>query len=187
MSWLPFAIAAWVTMGLELGFRDALQLGDVAIAPSFAMILLAYVCLWASPASGLVGAMVIGAALDLTRTIPFEGGLEIVVLGPHALGSLLAGYTVITLRALMFRKNMLSLGFLSAIAAALASLAALALVEARSIYDPIMLRPALPALGEALGSAVYTGLIAMLLAPILNVLRPLFDFEDAKRGAFRIQ
>jgi cell shape-determining protein MreD len=187
VSWLPFAIAAWLALGLELGFADALQLGTVNVTPSFAMVLLAFVCLWSSPAAGMVAALILGVALDLTRTVSFEGGREIAVLGPNALGCLLAAYTVVTLRALMFRKNVLSLGFLAAIAAGLKSLVALALLEARSIYDPVMLDPALPALGQALGSAVYTGVVAMLLAPFLNLLRPLFDFHDAKRGAFRIQ
>lgn len=187
MNWLVFVIAAWVSFGLEFGLRDALQLGELNISPHFAVILLVFVAMWAAPGAALSASVIIGIGLDLFYQLKLDDGSDVVVIGPHALGCLLAGYAVINMRALMFRKNVLSIAFLSLVATALMQVVVVALLTARGAYDALVFGPAMAELGQRLGSAVYTGLVAFPLGAMLNVLRGVFRFQFERGSGFRIQ
>jgi len=187
VNWLVFAIAAWATFGLEFGLRDALQLGEMNLSPHFAVILLVFVAMWASPGIALTASVLIGLGLDLFYQLKLDDGGDLVVVGPHALGCLLAGYAVVNMRALMFRKNVLSIAFLSLVATALMQVVVTALLTARASYDPLVFGPAIAELGQRLGSAAYTGLVAFPVGVVLNVLRRLFRFQSERGSGFRIQ
>lgn len=187
MNWVAFAIAAWITLGLELGLRDALQLGNLDVAPHFAVILLVFVGLWAAPNAALAAALILGAALDVFFQQKLSDATDIVVLGPNALGGLLAGYTVLNLRAVMFRKNVLSLAFLCLVAGALMTIVATALLAIRSVYDDLLFGPAVAYLGQGLASALYTALLAIPFGFVLNLFRKPFHFQTERGSGFRIQ
>lgn len=187
MNWVVFAIAAWITLGFEFGLRDALQLGDLNIAPHFAIILLVFVTLWSTRGAALAAALLLGVALDLFYQVKLNDGSDIVVLGPHALGCLLAAYAVLNLRALMFRKNVLAIAFLSLVAAALAQVVVAALLTAHASYDAVEFGPAASELGQRLASAVYTGVVAIAYGALLGLFRRFFDFQSSRAGGFRIQ
>lgn len=37
MNWIVFILNAWVLLGLEIGLKDALRIGETPVAPSFVM------------------------------------------------------------------------------------------------------------------------------------------------------
>lgn len=187
MNWVVFAIAAWVTLGLEFGLRDALQLGAVNIAPHFAVILLVFVTLWSSQSAALAAGLLLGVALDLFYQVPLSDASSVVVLGPHALGCMLAAYAVLNMRALMFRKNVLAIAFLSFVAAALMQVVVTAVLAVRGSYDMVEFGSAASELGQRLASAVYTGVVALAYGAVLGLFRRFFDFQSSRAGGFRIQ
>ncbi|MEO1129086.1 MAG: rod shape-determining protein MreD [Planctomycetota bacterium] len=187
MRWTVFTIAAWITLGLEWGLRDALQLGDVRIAPSFVFVLVVFISLWARQTAAMGACLILGAVVDLLGQLPTSDGTDVVVLGPHALGYLLAGYTVLTLRALMFRRNIISLAFLVLLTGVLAQILVTFLLGVRTVYDNVLFDQPLVELGQRLGSALYSAVLAIPFGAALNVIRPIFGFEADTRRGFRIQ
>ncbi|MDX2116121.1 MAG: hypothetical protein SFZ24_10965 [Planctomycetota bacterium] len=177
MNWLIFALLAWLMAGMELGLRDALQIGNLALAPSFVMILLVFVALWARPQTALGVGLSLGALLDLLYVLPTQTGETAVLMGPWALGCTLAAYTVLNFRALMFRKNPLTMAFLCAVATAIANVIVLAILALRAFYDPILLPSATSELWQRLGTAVYTGVVALAVGPALQTLAPWLGFR----------
>src|SRR5262249_22177946 len=105
MNWIVFGVVAWLMLGLEAGFRDALQIGRWSLAPWSVLILLVFVSLWARTIHALWAAILLGAALDLLNLVPTPSGETVAVLGPWALGCMVASYTVVTIRVMMFRRN----------------------------------------------------------------------------------
>lgn len=178
MNWIVFAVAAWLALGFEVGFRQALQIGHLNVAPSFVMILLAFVSLWARPVHAAWTAVLLGAALDLISMVPASSGDAAVVVGPWAIGCLLASYTALNFRAMMFRKHPLALAFVAGVGTALANLLVLSLLVLRAKYDVISIPFASVDLWQRLGTAAYTALAALVLAPLLNALGPWLGFRQ---------
>ena len=67
MNWLVVGILSWIALGMERGLKDAFQLGDSAIAPSFIVVLVVYIAAWARRPQALVLGLLIGLAADLPR------------------------------------------------------------------------------------------------------------------------
>jgi len=172
MNWVVFAVISWVLLGCEVGLRDALELGDTAIAPSFVMTLVVYISLWARTGPALLAAMVIGVALDLIDVWPSAGGDAVVILGPWTFGCALAAYTGINFRTMMFRRSSITVAMLSVLATGVAGVFGLALVMVRASYDDILLPSAAGELWVRLASSLYTGALALLVAPALQFVGP---------------
>lgn len=177
MNWVVFGLFAWLMLGLESGFRQALQIGDLNIAPSFVIILLVFVALWARPIHALWAGLLLGAALDMLNLVTTKSGEETAILGPWALGGLVAAYTVLNFRVMMFRRNPLTMAFLCAVAGGIASIIAMAILALRAFYDPIVILSASRELGQRLGSAVYTGVISIAIGPVLQFVGPWMGFR----------
>lgn len=177
MNWIVFGVVAWIFLGLESGFREALQIGTWNIAPSFVLILLVFVALWARPLHALWAAFILGCSLDLLTQVPTRAGETISIIGPWALGSMLAAYTVLNFRVMMFRRNPLTIAFLCAVAGGIAGVVALAFIALRGYYDDIIALPAASALFQHAASALYTGGLAILVGPILQWIGPWMGFR----------
>ena len=187
MNWIVFTIFAWFAMAFETGFRDALALGSSPISPSLAMILVAYVALWAPIRHALPAAIAIGLLLDFGELVRVSsGGEEVVVLGRHAIGCLLASYTVVTMRGMMFRRNVITIVVLAGVTMALTQIVAISMLKFRSLYDVIVVDDAASQLGSQLGSALYTAARAFVVGPLLNRLKWLFGFTGSARSSFRM-
>jgi hypothetical protein len=186
MNWIVFAIFAWIAMAFETGFRDALALGSSSVSPSLAMLLVAFVALWAPIRHALPAAIVIGLLLDFGYLVETPTGEPVVVLGRHAIGCLLAAYTVVTMRGMMFRRNIITIVVLSGVTMALTQVVAIAMLKFRSLYDDIIIDDAAAQLASGLGSAVYTAALAFLVGPALNSLKWLFGFTGSARSSFRM-
>ena len=177
MNWLVFALLSWLFLGLEHGFRSALQVGSLAIAPSFVMVLIVYVALWARTTSALGCAMALGFILDLLYPVPTSAGETAVVAGPWALGCMLAAYTVINFRAMVFRRNPLTIAFLCILGSAVAHILVITILTLRSRYDVVVIPSASAELWQRLGSALYTGLLGLGVGPLLNMIGPWIGFK----------
>ncbi len=182
MSCLVFLLAAWVFFGLELGLKGGLELGRAGVAPSFVIVLLAFIGASAPRMTVYWACLALGIVMDLTHARPTPSGESAVVLiGPYALGFVIAGYAVLTVRTLVIRQNLLTLAFLSVVAALMAGVIVIAIAAVRSWYDPLIGIDAGGELLERMGSAVYTGFVALVLGPLLMWMKPVFGFPQANR------
>lgn len=159
---------AWLLLGLETGLRPALALGTSGgpgvIAPSFVIPLAVYVAMLAPARAALWACVLLGLALDLTSVVPMaSGGPPATLVGPRALGLLALGQFVLAARAIVIRRNPLSLVALSVGGALVAGVVSVALITLRGLYDPIAFRPGSELAAHA-GSAVYTGVAALLMS-----------------------
>ncbi|MBL8746893.1 MAG: hypothetical protein JNK58_11120 [Phycisphaerae bacterium] len=177
MNWIIFGVVAWIFLGFESGFREALQVGQTNIAPSFVLILLVFVSLWAKPLHALWAAFFLGCSLDMLNQVPTRGGETVSLLGPWALGCMLAAYTVLNFRVMMFRRNPLTIAFLCAVGGGIASVVALAFVSLRGYYDDVVTLPASSNLFQHGASAIYTGILALLIGPALHWIGPWMGFR----------
>lgn len=190
MNRLVFVIAVWVFFGLELGLKDAFRLGESSVAPSFVVCLLVFVAMHTSAVTAVGAGMVIGLLLDITSGRPAPETMELVtVLGPRALGCAAAAYAVHTSRTLVVQQNPLTFGFLAFLAVIVMEAVAAALLEIRSIYDPLVDFHAGAELGGKFGSAVYTAVIALAVGPALRRFTRAFGFPQTgmTRGRVRMR
>lgn len=194
MNWLVFMVAAWAVLGVQWGFVHALQLGQSQIAPYLPLILVAWVAMWAAPAHAIGGALVIGMLYDIYAHLPTNTGGTMVVLGPNALGCVLGAFLVLTLRGVMLRKNLITIMLLAGLSALLCQILVTTLLSIRAAIDnaasgagaeAVLFGSPLGQLGIRSASAVYTGLVAAAVGPLLDVLRPLFSFPQAGPTGFR--
>ena len=185
LNWPLFVLVAWILFGLELGLRPALRLGPTEIAPSFVVPLLVFIALSAPP--GVVSWVAIGLGLvtDLTNIVPTrDAGPPVTIIGPYALGYLLAGQLVISLRSMMIRRNPFTMAFLAIPATALAQIVVVCLFSIRRAYgDPIVWDP-LHELIMRMGTAVVTGISGLVLALILNRLGPALGIQVRQQRRF---
>lgn len=184
MSWGVFVIAAWIALACEWGLRGALAIGSTAISPSFVLVLAVFIAMWASSMHALFGCLVLGLGLDLLLQIPAGEGMRVVV-GPHALGLLLMGYTVVTSRSLVFRKNIQSGVFLTLLGGMLVAIVATALISVRgAMYDDIEPGRGTARLVGGLGSAAASAVLALVMIPLLSLVSGVFGFRKASAPEF---
>ncbi len=177
MNWPVFALLAWLLLGVQLGLVDAAHLDYTKIAPQVPIILVVFVALWAPLPHVLGAGITMGVLYDLLYVQQLRGGGDVVVVGPFALGFALAAYTVVLTRALVFRRNILTVVVLTLVGTALAEIVATGLLAIRSLYDASLVYPnPLGKLGVGIARALYTALAAFAIAPLLGALRPVFGF-----------
>ena len=180
MNWIAFAAAAWLCFGLELGLKSALSLGGGAtgagqVAPSFVIPLAVFIALSAPALHTLWACLLLGLVMDLTWI------REQMVVGPWALGFLLAGYLTLNVRGLMIGRNPVTMTVMSIAFAAVAALVVVAITMVRSwLYGAAA--PAGPPgadLAVRLGSALYTGAAGLVMFFLLAAAAGMFRFQPA--------
>lgn len=167
MNWLMLGIVAWVMLGLEKGLRGAMELGSSGIAPSFVLVLATYIALLAPSGTALWACVALGLLVDLTNTVDLASGGSAVIAGPYALGYVLAGQLVLTMRGVMMGRNPLALGFLALLASIVCHLVVVAIFAVRGLLVDEVTWGAAGQLGPRLGSSLYTGALAVALALVL--------------------
>jgi cell shape-determining protein MreD len=181
-----FVVAAWVFLGLEVGLRDALRLGDSGVAPSFLLVLMTFVAMNASMKASVASGLVLGLLIDLTSPRAMVGGLEMTpVVGPHAIGAFVGAYGVYLMRTLVVRQNPVTMMALAIVGSALTHAVAGALLEARSWVDSGVAFAAGQELVARGGSSLYTGVVALVVGPVLRWLAPMFGFASSTGGQRR--
>jgi fucose 4-O-acetylase-like acetyltransferase len=181
MRWTVFAVFAWLLLGLEAGFKDVLQLGSSGIAPSFVIPFAVFIALTAPPTAAVWACLILGLGLDLTTAVPVREGAigSPTLVGPYALGLALAAQLVLAIRGMLMRHNPLTMGAISFLASCLLYLVVAAMLAVRILLpyrDPIAMHTWSELLGR-LGSATYTGILAVLMALALFKLAPLFGLH----------
>lgn len=185
MNALAIAVMGYLLVALENALRVPLGLDASGVAPHFAIVLVAFVAMHGQGLGIYWTALVLGAAIDLSSVRASADGLGIVgMLGPHAVGYVMAAYAVVSIRGVMMRRSPLALPFLSLVASALAALAATFLLMVRSWLDRELLFDLWGALGGEIGSAVYTAVIAFALAPLLRAAQGIMGLEDGGARRF---
>lgn len=181
MNWVVFTIGAWLMLGAEMGLKGSLHLGNTTVAPSFIAVYAIFVGCYAPPRAAQWGCLALGLLMDLTSPVGrADGGANLTLIGPNALGALLMCQLVLALRGLMFRRNPLSLAFLACVGFALWQVVYTAIVSLRHLTaDATAWNPSAE-LWSRLGSSVYTGLAAIPVSFVLILLMPLFNFHERR-------
>jgi hypothetical protein len=152
-------------------------------APSFVVPLATMIALCAPTMPALWSCLLLGLALDLTAPQSGAGG-NVFVLGPHAIGLLIAGQFVVAVRGLVIRRNPLTVVVLSISAAAIMEIVATAFLTARSMYDPIVWH-ASEQLGGRLISAFLTGGTAFVMAFVILPIAPMLGLPALRQQLTR--
>ena len=184
MNWLPFVLVAWVLVGVHKGAADlfGLEFGAAEFRPDLVLPLAVFAAMVLPTPSAAWVCLGLGFVMDLLNERPATSGDGFVVVGPHALGYLLAGLLVLQVRSMMIRRNPLTLGALSAVAAVVSGVVIVAAFTIRHAVDP---RLVWSTWGEVLGrfgSAAYTGLAGLVLAWPLIRLSPLLGLNLGQRS-----
>jgi hypothetical protein len=177
VRWTAFALFAWLLLGLEVGFKDALHLGSSGVAPSFVIPFAVFIALTAPPTAAVWACLILGLGLDLTTAVPVREGAigSPTLVGPYALGLALASQLVLAIRGMLIRQNPLTMGVISFLASCLLYLVVAAMLAVRVLlpyHDAVAMHSLSELLGR-LGSAAYTGVLAVVMAFILFPLAPL--------------
>jgi hypothetical protein len=110
-----------------------------------------------------------------------------VLIGPHALGYTFAGVVVLQVRAMLFRRSVLTIALMTFIAYLAASLVVVAIYSVRRWYpeDPLYWTDfrAAGVLVRQVGIAAYSFVLALPLGWILLTLSPAWGFQTATQRA----
>ncbi|MBX3402170.1 MAG: rod shape-determining protein MreD [Phycisphaeraceae bacterium] len=181
MRWTVVLFAAAVLLGLDQAVRHHLAIGHTVIAPSFTLPLVVFIALFAPPLGALWTALLVGLVIDLASP---RGAGAITVAGPYALGYLVAAYFVLTVRALMYRRNPLTLMVLSIIACAMAEVIIVTILKIRTVYSDAYVFSGFSQLAQRLLGALYTGVAALVMSFVLFAMMPIFGFHDPRERRF---
>ena len=170
MNWLVYLLALWLTLGVQLGIA-LLAPGGGEIFPSLPLCLLVFVAMTAHGRHALWAAAVMGLALDLTGAVYYpDARTAVTVPGPHVLGCVLAAQFVLACRGMVIQRNIFTHGVLGLLATLIAQIVVVALYSVRSFYPQAPAFHALAELRNAGASALFTGVLAMGVVPLLFAL-----------------
>ena len=176
MNWIAFVVIAYVCVGLELGLRPILDLGGGG-APSFVVPLMVFVALGAPHVATLWAALALGLLIDLTSPLAFqERSGEAWVIGPYAIGYVLAAQVMLSLRGVVVRKHPLTLAGLALVASLVIHVCVTFLHSIRSAYDPIAWDLSAQ-LVSRLFSSLWTALSALAMWAVLSRVSRFMEFQ----------
>jgi hypothetical protein len=179
MNPLLVVLLGWLCVGMEMGLRHALVVRIwVPASPSFVVPLAVVIAICAPPLPTLWSCLLLGLALDLTAPQDVAGG-NVTVLGPNAIGLVLAGQFVLAVRGVMIRRNPITVVVLSIGAGAIAGIVVTAMLTARHLYDPILWDAREQLIGRLL-SALLTGGTAFVLSFILQPMSPMLGLQASR-------
>jgi len=179
MNWFVFALAAWVAFGLELALLPIFDAGSGGVHPSMVVPLLVFIAINAPRKPTLWSAIILGVVMDLLSPIPGADGGVITIVGPHALGYLLAVHFVLAVRGMLIARNPLTIVVMSILAALVAQVVVIAILTVRDIGASPLMWDAPDELRQGGFSALYTGVSALLLSFVFFALAPVFGFHSA--------
>lgn len=178
MNWLVFALCALIAAGLDGGFTAALAFGPVQ--PSLLAAVVAFVALHGPRRTALWAAFAAGLLADLLQPSIGAAGLPFRVLGPNALGFAFGASAILLLRSMVFRRNPLTLGFLTVVLAVAATIVTAAIFSARRFWSdelpPWGGQPVQPWILRQFLCDLASGLWAVPLAWPLNASLDRWDF-----------
>lgn len=136
MRWPVFAFFAFVFLVVDDGLRTLFAIGYTR--PSFLLILMVYVALWAPSSVGGWAAIILGLLTDLTSPIYGVGQTnDVALIGPASLGYLTGAYVTYQVRGMVFRDSSLAMGVLVAVSGAFVHLVIMAILTLRGLPWPL--------------------------------------------------
>lgn len=187
MRWAVYAVFGIVAIAIETSLTQVFTLHSIgSVQPSVTICLLTFIAMFAPRHTALWSCWLLGLFVDL-RPIP-RGPLEMITLiGPNALGYTFACYVILQVRAMLYRRSVLTIALMSFTSYLAASLVVVAIYSIRRWYpeDPLYWTD-LSATGELLlrlGDAAYSFLLALPLGWVLLTLSPLWGFHTATQRA----
>ncbi len=175
MRWPVVVVFGYLFLAVEIGLREGLGIGPRNTSPSLVIPLIVFVALHAPALATLWTAALLGVVVDLST---LRGPGAVVVVGPHALGYLLAAYFVLTIRGVMIKRSPWTLVVLSIVAALLAHIVVVALFVFRKIYGEAIDFVAWRELVDRFIRSLLTGAAALVLSAVLFPVTGLFGFTD---------
>jgi rod shape-determining protein MreD len=190
VRWAVFAVFAYVFMVLELSLRNLLVVSaPAAISPSFVAVLVVFIALFAPRTTALWAAWILGLVMDLTLELEHGDAWDAgPLIGPYALGYPFGAYLLLQARAMLLRGRALTMAVMTIMFFAAATIVAVFIYVLHGWYPGEDIAWAdlglIGELGRRLGIAVYSGLLALILAPLLFWTTPLWSFRTpAQRAA----
>lgn len=187
MNWLVFLASALVAAALDGGFTAALALGP--FRPSMLPAVVAFVALHGPRRTTLWAAFAAGVLADLLQPSIGAAGLPFHVLGPNALGFSFGATVVLLLRSMVFRRNPLTLGLMTAVLSIGLTVVTAAIFSARRYWTdelpPWGGEPVQPWILGQLGSDLVSGAWAVPLAWALNASLERWDFFSTAHRPWR--
>jgi len=179
MNWFVFAFISWIIFGLELAFLPVLDAGSGGVHPSMVIPLVAFIALYAPRKQALWGAIILGIIADLVAPMSrIDGGLAVIV-GPNALGYLLACHFILAIRGSLIRRNPMTMVIISMAACFIAQIVVIAIFTTRDLGSNTLIWDAGDQLVQRSFSSLYTGLSALLLSFVFFALAPAFGFHSS--------
>ena len=179
MNWIVFLVVAWFGFGLEIALPAYFDAGSGGVHPSLILPLMVYVTLYAPRRHALWAACILGVITDLISPIPRLDLGDAFIVGPHAIGMMVACQFVLSVRAMVIRHNPLTLMILSVLSVVITQIIVVAFFTARSIGDDPLVWDAGAQLIQRLFSALYTAIPALVLSFVFFALTPVFGFHSA--------
>ncbi len=175
MNRTPWVIAAYAALLLQATLRPVWSVGGVAPEPLLILAVFLGQCGPSTPA--LFSALLFGVLADaLSRPYPEAG----VLIGPAAVGYVVAAFAVLQLRSLVFRHSVLSLVVMTVAGGFFAALVETAVLAVRGLTFLAADAPpgftALGHLGRALLTVLYTAALAVPVGWMLLKTRPTWRF-----------
>ena len=191
MRWTVFAMFAVTVLVLDTSLVHVLRLGDApgGVWPSATACLAVFVSLFASRIAALWACFALGLLLDLCSSEP-AGGESITVVGPQALGFVLASFLVIQLRSMVFRRRALTVGFLTVVFLLAADVVVMVVFVIRGWFPELAVTwtqtTAGPELLRRFLMALYSGIVAIPIGWLLMQTLPFWGFPThIARSAMR--
>lgn len=181
MRWLTYIVTVFLTLAIEKSLVNALTIESLGgIRPSAMGALVVFITLFASRPTALWAAWICGVLMDLSFIRQHAGGTVAYLIGPHALGYVFGCYLVLQLRAMVLRRRVLTVAVLTIAALLAAGVVTAAILTVRSWYPQAELveggASGTQQLFWHLGSAVYSGLLALPMGFLLLASLPLWSF-----------
>lgn len=179
MNWFVFAFVAWIIFGLELALLPILDAGSGGVHPSMVIPLMAFAALYAPRKQAMWAAIILGILMDLLSPMARADGGSVVIVGPYALGYLLACHFILAIRGSLIRRNPLTLVIISIASSLIAQIVVIAIFTARDLGSNPLIWDASDQLVQRSLSSAYTGLSALILSIIFFALAPAFGFHSS--------
>jgi hypothetical protein len=167
------AVLGWLCLGLETGLRPhlSMNLGMQTAAPSYVIPLAVFIALCATPSQALWTCLCLGLCLDLLSPRQ-TAGAPLTIVGPYAIGLLVAGQFVLAMRGIVIRRNPLTVLALSIPAALIVGIVVVALLTLRNAILGGMEWSPTGQLGARFVSALLTGVSGLIIGILLMPLAP---------------
>ena len=141
--------------------------------------LVAFIALYAPRKQAMWAAIILGIITDLISPMSrVDGGLAVIV-GPNALGYLLACHFILAIRGSLIRRNPLTLVIISIASSFIAQIVVIAIFTARNLGTNPLIWDAGDQLVQRSFSSLYTGLSALLLSFVFFALAAAFGFHSS--------